>query len=136
MFGLPSAGEGSLLTALPWTVEFAPEFEPEFDALPEEVQDDLLAQAGVVEEFGPSAKRPRVDTSNGSKHANMKELRFDAADGVWRVAFAFDPRRKAILLVAGDESGMSERAFYRRLVKRADERFDAHLERLKAKKRR
>ena len=36
----------------------------------------------------------------------MKELRFDAADGVWRVAFAFDPRRHAILLVAGDKSGV------------------------------
>jgi hypothetical protein len=48
-----------------------------------------------------------VDTLNGSRHANMKELRFSAADGEWRVAFAFDPKRKAILLVAGDKSGGS-----------------------------
>lgn len=64
----------------------------------------------------------------------MKELRFDAADGVWRVAFAFDPERKAILLVAGDKSGKSERAFYRRLIATADRRYDAHLEELKALK--
>lgn len=60
----------------------------------------------------------------------MKELRFSAADGEWRAAFAFDPRRKAILLVAGDKSGMSERRFYRELIRRADKRFDAHLARM------
>ena len=47
----------------------------------------------------------------------MKELRFDAADGVWRVAFAFDPHRKAVLLVAGDKSGASEKRFYRELIR-------------------
>jgi hypothetical protein len=61
----------------------------------------------------------------------MKELRFDAADGVWRVAFAFDPRRTAILLVAGDKSGVSEKRFYRRLIEKADRRFDDHLARIK-----
>ena len=64
-------------------------------------------------------------------HANMKELRFAAADGEWRVAFAFDTRRKAILLVAGDKSGGGEKRFCRELVRKADERFDAHLARLK-----
>jgi hypothetical protein len=67
-----------------WTVEFMDEFDAEFDALPEPVQDELLAQAKVIERFGPAAKRPRVDTLNGSKHSNMKELRFDADGGVWR----------------------------------------------------
>jgi hypothetical protein len=60
----------------------------------------------------------------------MKELRFSAADGEWRVAFAFDPRRKAILLVAGDKSGGSEKRSYRELIRKADERFDAHLARI------
>jgi hypothetical protein len=50
----------------------------------------------------------------------MKELRFKAADGVWRIAFAFDPEQKAILLVGGDKSGASEKRFYRQLIKRAD----------------
>src|SRR5437879_4719611 len=53
-------------------------------------------------------------------HANMKELRFSAADGEWRVAFAFDPKRKAMLLVAGDKSGGSEKRFYRELIRKAD----------------
>ena len=67
--------------------------------MPEAVQDELLAHARLLEEFGPQLGRPHADTLNGSAHANMKELRFDADDGVWRLAFAFDPRRKAILLV-------------------------------------
>jgi len=61
----------------------------------------------------------------------MKELRFSAADGEWRVAFAFDTKRKAFLLVAGDKSGINEKRFYRALVQKADDRFDAHLARLK-----
>ena len=83
-----------------WTVELAAEFEPELRALTAEVRVELLAQARIIERFGPTANRPRVDTLNGSKHANMKELRFDADGGVWRVAFALDPERNAILLVA------------------------------------
>jgi hypothetical protein len=81
-------------------------------------------------------ERPRVGTLKDSKHANLKELRFDADDGVWRVAFAFDPKRKAILLVAGDKSGKSEKTFYKRLIKKADKRFDDHLEELKSESKR
>lgn len=110
-----------------WIVRFHDEFEPEFSALAVEVQDELLARARVLEKLGPTLGRPQVDTLVGSKHANMKELRFDAAGGVWRVAFAFDPERAAILLVAGDKSGVSQRRFYRSLIDRADRRFDSHL---------
>jgi hypothetical protein len=56
------------------------------------------------------------------RHANIKELRFSAADGEWRVAFAFDTEPKGISLVAGDKSGVSEKRFYRELVKKADDR--------------
>jgi hypothetical protein len=116
-----------------WVVEIGDEFEPEFDALDAKVQDEILALSRLLQQFGPSLGRPRVDTLKGSRHANLKELRFSAADGEWRVAFAFDPSRKAILLVAGDKSGGSERRFYRELIRKAEERFDVHLERLKAK---
>jgi hypothetical protein len=84
------------------------------------VQDELLAQVRVLAEFGPNLGRPRVDTLNGSQHANMKELRFDAGDGAWRVAFAFDPKRCAILLVADDQSGGSQKRFYKRHLQKLD----------------
>jgi hypothetical protein len=114
-----------------WEVLFHWEFEPEFDALAEDVQDELMANAKLLQQLGPQLGRPRADTLKGSRHANMKELRFDAADGVWRVAFAFDPNRKAILLICGDKSGGSEKRFYRQLIEKADARFDAHLARVK-----
>lgn len=119
-----------------WQVHLDPAFDSEFDALPHAVQDELLAHARLLQVFGPALGRPRVDTLNGSRHANMKELRFRAADGVWRVAFAFDPERKAILLVAADKSGVSARRFYRRLIRKADERFSKHLTRMDSERRR
>ena len=88
-----------------WAVEIGEKFEAEFDALPAQVRTEILALSLVLEQFGPQLGRPRVDTLSGSRHANMKELRFSAADEEWRAAFAFDTRRKAILLVAGDKSG-------------------------------
>jgi hypothetical protein len=119
-----------------WTVIFHDEFEPEFDELPTAVQDELYAEAGFVERFGPETGRPHVDTLKGSDYANMKELRFEAADGEWRVAFAFDPKRRAILLIAGDKTGVSEKKFYKRLIAKADARYERHLERLKAEDKR
>lgn len=114
-----------------WTVSNHDAFDPEFAALPEAVQDELLAVARVLADIGPMLGRPYVDTLEGSRHSNMKELRFDAANGVWRVAFAFDPERKAILLVAADKSGVAQKRFYKVLIARADKRFSEHLAKLK-----
>jgi hypothetical protein len=114
-----------------WTVEICDELEPEFDALPEEARIEILALGRLLQEFGPQLKRPHVDTLNDSRHANMKELRFRAHDGQWRIAFAFDTRRRAILLVAGNKSGNNEKRFYRELIRKADARFEAHLAKLK-----
>lgn len=115
-----------------WTVIFHAEFEPEFEALAREVQDELYAEATFVERFGPETGRPHVDKLKGSRYSNMKELRFEAADGEWRVAFAFDPKRRAVLLVAGDKTGSSERSFYRRLIAKADARYGRHLQAVKS----
>lgn len=114
-----------------WAVEFHEEFDSEFDGLPEAVQDEIRALAGALEAIGSLLGRPRADTLKGSRYANMKELRIDAADGIWRIAFAFDPRRTAVLLVAGNKSGVSEQRFYRRLLEKADRRFTEHLSHLK-----
>lgn len=115
-----------------WKVAIADEFFAEYGALPQAVQDELLLGAKLLELYGPSLGRPHVDTLKGSKYANMKELRFRADDGVWRVAFAFDPKRNAILLVAGNKSGTSQTRFYRQLIKAADARYRAHLARTRS----
>ena len=108
-----------------WTVLFHPDFDPEFAGMPEEVRKSVAVVLVVLRDRGPQLGRPMVDTLNGSDFPNMKEMRMTAADGEWRFAFAFDPRRQAIVLCGGDKSGVSQRVFYRALIKKADERYKA-----------
>ena len=110
-----------------WNVILHPDFQDEVLDMDREVRQNLTARAKILGEFGPTLGRPSVDTLEDSRHANMKELRFNTTDGVWRVAFAFDPERQAILLVAGDKSGVSQRNFYKKLIQKADARFDEWL---------
>lgn len=114
-----------------WSVRLHDDFGPEYAELPEPVQDEILALMALLKEYGPKLGRPHADTLNDSEHANMKELRFRAAGGVWRVTYAFDPKRAGILLAAGDKSGVSERRFYKQLILRSDARYDDHLAKLK-----
>lgn len=117
-----------------WEVILYAAFEDELRTFDPGVQDALIVGAKLLADFGPQLGRPHVDTLKGSKHANMKELRFEAADGEWRAAFAFDPERRAVVLVAGDKSGGSEKRFYKRLIAKADLRFSNHVESLKSGK--
>jgi hypothetical protein len=112
-------------------VRLDPAFAAEAKGFARPVQLEIAALTGLLRQFGPLLRRPHCDTLKGSKHANMKELRSTLPDGEWRIAFAFDPLRQAILLVGGSKSGVSERQFYRDLIRVADARFDAHLQTLR-----
>jgi hypothetical protein len=117
-----------------WEVILHASFEEELRTFEPSVQDAFVVVAKLVADFGPQLGRPHVDTLKGSKHTNMTELRFEAADGEWRAAFAFDPERRAIVLVAGDKSGGSQNRFYKRLIAKADLRFSDHLKTLRSTK--
>ncbi len=114
-----------------WGVEFCDEFDLEFEELTEDVKSSLIQHLNLLKIYGPQLSRPYADTLNGSTYPNMKELRFNADDGVWRVAFAFDPQRQAIVLVVGDKAGANQRKFYKQLIERADRRYAEHLNKLK-----
>ena len=114
-----------------WAILYHDSFVPELDALPEEAKDGVLAMGELLMRSGPTLGRPHVDTLAGSRHPNMKEMRFNTADGAWRIAFAFDPKRRAIILVGGDKAGVAQRRFYKALITKADARFDEHLDSLK-----
>ncbi|MGD0736538.1 MAG: type II toxin-antitoxin system RelE/ParE family toxin [Terracidiphilus sp.] len=131
---LPRKVNGTSGTDVQWPVKFNDEFAVEVRQLSQLVREKLKAAAIVLSEDGPLLGRPLADTLIGSHHANMKELRFDADGGVWRVAYAFDPERKAILLAAGDKSGTGKERFYRDLLRIADERFSKHLQNLRLKR--
>jgi hypothetical protein len=110
-----------------WEIIFHNEFFEEFGAWSEAVQDAVLSSLGRLRIFGPSLGRPSVDTLKGSDYPNMKELRVDAEGGVWRIAFAFDPKRRAILLTGGSKAGISKGRFYSVLIRVADSRYTTHL---------
>ncbi len=95
------------------------------------MQDGLLTVIELLTLSGPALGRPHSDTLAGSNYSNMKELRFNADGGVWRVAFAFDPKRRAMILVAGDKAGVAQKRFYKSLIDKADRRFADHLDSLK-----
>lgn len=113
-----------------WEVILYPAFRAEFAELPNLVQRSINNQIDKLRLEGPSLGRPNVDTLRASRHDNMKELRLRAMGNAWRVAFAFDPNRQAILLLAGSKKSGTERLFYRRFIEEADARFDDHLDRL------
>lgn len=109
-----------------WFVEFDEDFLPEFRQFSKPVRREIYSLIELLKKLGPQLGRPHVDTLKGSKYSNMKELRFRADNGAWRVAFAFDLKRKAILLVGGDKSGVSKDNFYSGLIRIADRRFERH----------
>src|SRR3954467_12915340 len=87
-------------------------------------QRKVVASVEALQELGPSAGRPLVDSVEGSRHSNMKELRVTQT---MRIFFAFDPRRVAILLIGGDKAGKTKR-FYKRMISQADRIYDEHLQ--------
>lgn len=117
-----------------WTVQTTDTFDGWFAGLNDSGKVEVMAKVELLKVVGPQLGRPHADTLKGSRHKNMKELRADTKDLVMRIAFAFDPNRAAILLVAGDKGGVSQVRFYKQLIARADALFDAHLARLRQKK--
>lgn len=110
-----------------WKVDFHQRFRDEIVELPSDVRVELLAHLVVLRQKGFRLGRPEVDTLEGSKHSNMKELRVKVLKVQWRFAFAFDPERKAVVLCGGAKSGVSQKLFYKRLIDLADRRYDEHL---------
>ncbi|MGH2974096.1 MAG: type II toxin-antitoxin system RelE/ParE family toxin [Solirubrobacterales bacterium] len=113
----------AILPSMSWEVEPTSEFDSWFADLDPAVQDSIFAAVAVLEDRGPALGRPLVDSVRESRHSNMKELR---VRGTIRILFAFDPSRKAILLLGGDKRGRSD--WYDKAIPKADRLFDRHLE--------
>ena len=103
-------------------------------SLGEDDYDLVIAALEILQDDGPTLGRPLVDTLVGSRHKNMKELRPGSRGrSEVRILFAFDPRRRAILLVAGDKAG-NWRRWYAQNIPVADARFDDHLDALRQRR--
>jgi len=114
---------------LAWEVEFTDEFSLWWDGLNHVEQDAIDYSVGLLQALGPSLGRPHADTVKNSRHANMKELRVQRGGRPYRIFFAFDPRRAAVLLIGGCKAG--DKRFYDRMIPVADELYDIHVRELR-----
>ena len=110
-------------------VEYTDEFGRWWNGLSETEQESVGYAVGLLEAKGPTLGHPYSSGVGGSRHTHMRELRVQHQGRPYRVFYAFDPRRAAILLIAGDKTGDSR--FYERLTPIADRLYDEHLEQLK-----
>lgn len=115
---------------MPWEVQVADDAEAFLEGLTDEEFAKVDAAIELLRQFGPNLGRPYADSVYGSKHSNLKELRIKMSGKEFRILFAFDPARVAVLLVGGDKVG--NKRWYKTFVERADAVFDQHLESLSA----
>jgi hypothetical protein len=111
-----------------WEVEFTNEFGLWWDKLDEGEQDSIDQAVRLLEARGPSLPYPHSSDIKGAKHGNMRELRIQHRGKPYRVFYAFDPRRSAILLIGGNKTGDDQ--FYEHMVPLADRIYDEHLREL------
>jgi len=114
---------------MPWTVILTPEFADWFLAEPEATRDRINVSLRLIRDFGPALGRPHVDTLKNSTVANLKELRVSVGGLPYRVFFAFDTVRRAVVLCGGDKTG--DKRFYRRMIPVAEAALERHAARLK-----
>ncbi|WP_367103203.1 type II toxin-antitoxin system RelE/ParE family toxin [uncultured Psychrobacter sp.] len=112
-----------------WQVEYTDEFESWWNGLSIEEQEDIAYSVNLLEQLGTSLPFPHSSGINDSKHGHMRELRTQHQGRPYRTLYAFDPRRYAILLIAGDKTG--DKRWYDTHIPMADRLYDEHLETLK-----
>lgn len=112
-----------------WEIEYTDEFGAWWDGLADPEQESVRASVKLLGDFGPGLRFPHSSGINGSKHDHMRELRVQHAGRPYRVLYAFDPRRCAILLIGGDKTGNDR--WYEENVPFADRLYAEHLEALR-----
>jgi hypothetical protein len=115
-----------------YTVNVSEEFAAWFTEQEEPAQNSITAMVNLLAEYGPNLRRPYADTLKGSKLSNLKELRVQHRGDPYRILFAFDPKREALLLVGGDKTG--DKRWYDKMIPLAEKIFAKHLETLEKEK--
>lgn len=113
---------------MPFAVNTSDEFDNWFSPLVEALQDDILFVVRLLQEHGPQLRRPYADTLEGTSLSNLKELRVQHRGEPYRILFAFDPKREALLLIGGNKAG--DKRWYKRMIPLAEAIFEKHLETL------
>ena len=111
--------------SLSWEVEFSEEFGDWWDSLTAAEQESVDFSVRLLQASGPVLKMPHSSSVETSRHSYMRELRIQHSGRPYRVLYAFDPRRAAILLLGGDKTGNDR--WYEQTVPVADAIYDRHL---------
>ena len=114
-----------------WAIERTERVAEWIMGLDEDAKEAIFTSLLILREIGPSLGRPHVDAIKESRHKNMKELRVQNKQRLFRILFVFDPDRKAILLIGGDKRG--DKRFYEKMIPLADSLYDQHLARRRNK---
>ena len=109
-----------------WEVGCTDEFGNWWNGLTENAQEDVDVGIRLLEARGPRLGYPYSSKIQSSRHSHLRELRIRSSGKPLRIFYAFDPQRRAVLLVGGDKKG--DDRFYQRLVPIADRLYDQHLE--------
>jgi hypothetical protein len=119
----------AIIGPVTWEVEYTNEFGRWWDELDDDERQSIASHVGLLEERGPNLGYPYSSGTNGSKHPHMRELRVQHNRAPYRVLYAFDPRRTAILLIGADKTGNDR--WYDENLPVADKLYDEHLEELR-----
>jgi hypothetical protein len=111
---------------MPWEVEYTDDFERWWEDLNDDEQESVASHVELLEARGPQLPFPYSSGVQTSKHGNMRELRIQHQGRPYRVLYAFDPRRVAMLLLGGDKTGNDR--WYEEFVPKADRLYETHLE--------
>lgn len=117
-----------------YTVNASEEFGEWFSAQEKSLKRVIAAHIGLLEDQGPQLRRPYADTLEGSKLSNLKELRVQHRGEPYRILYAFNPERKALLLIGGNKAG--DKRWYKRMIPLAEAIFERHLQSLEKEKHR
>jgi hypothetical protein len=108
-----------------WEVEYTDEFFEWWESLSREERVSITGSVSLLEEKGPALSFPQSSGIHGSRHSHLRELRVQHKGRPYRVLYAFDPRRTAILLIGGDKTGNDR--WYETFVPLADRLYDEHI---------
>lgn len=114
-----------------WGIRGTLVFDAWFDHLTESEREVVIAKIDLLRDKGPQLRMPHSSRIVTSRHGHIRELRIQHSGRPYRVLYAFDPRRAAILLLGGDKTGRDR--WYEVSVPIADRLYDEHLAELRSK---
>ena len=109
-----------------WEIEYTDQFGDWWQTLTDEEKFKITAIIEILEERGTNLGQPYSSEIKGADFTHMRELKIQYKGKPYRVLYAFDPRRIAILLIGGNKGG--DNLWYKTFIPIADKLYREHLD--------